>query len=160
MSLAWTPLRLEDALALYVVEHEAEPKAAASVPTLAHFRAALAGLEGWTGRDGDEVIGSVTFSHLVPLTDVTIHAVVAPSYWRRWMSKSILKLVGEKVFGTLALPRMSGYAIVGVNDHLVKPALLHLGFELEGVRRSACRMADGYHDVLMFGVLKEQYRWV
>ena len=146
----------------YEVAKREEPFAAEMAPTLNHFRATIAGtggLDGFALVDGERVIGGITFTGLVPLVDVLIHAVVDRRVKGRWLSRGVLETVFRYVFEDLKLPRVSAYALPGLTPD-AEWLLVKMGFHLEGVKACAALLPDGYHDVLLFGMLKDQCPWI
>src|SRR5574343_10914 len=160
-----TCVPLTDALlpAFYEVAKAEEPFAEQLAPTLAHFRATVAGaggLEGFALVDEHErVVGGVTLTAHVPLVDVLIHAVVSKRARGRWRTREVLGTVFGHLFGALELPRVSAYAIPGLNAES-EWLLLKMGFRLEGVKECAALLPDGYHDVLLFGMLQGRCPWL
>lgn len=154
-------VRLTDDLVpgLYEVAKAEEPFAAEMAPTLAHFRAGMGGLEGFALLDGDAVVGAVTFTAHVPLVDVLIHAVVSRRVKARWLTREILGVVFRHIFEELELPRVSAYALPGLTAD-AEWLLIRMGFHVEGVKACAALMPDGYHDVVLFGMLRSQCPWI
>ena len=156
--------RLTDAHlpAFYEVAKAEEPFAAEMAPTLAHFRASLSqvgGLDGFALLDGEALIGGVTFTAHVPLVDVLIHAVVSRKARGRWLTREVLGAVFGYCFTDLELPRVSAYALPGLTAE-AEWLLLKMGFRLEGVKEAAALLPDGYHDVLLFGMLRSRCPWI
>jgi RimJ/RimL family protein N-acetyltransferase len=146
----------------YEVAKAEEPFAAEMAPTLAHFRATIqgaGGLDGFALMNGDELVGGVTFTAHVPLVDVLIHAVVSKRVRGRWLTREILGTVFGYCFTDLELPRVSAYALPGLNAES-EWLLLKMGFRLEGVKECAALLPDGYHDVCLFGMLKGRCPWL
>lgn len=59
-------------------------------------------------------------------------------------------------FDQLGLHRMELSAAVG-NDRS-RAVALRLGMQQEGIARDGCRVADGYLDLVMYGILEEEWR--
>ena len=155
---------LTDALLpeFYEVAKAEEPFAAEMAPTLAHFRASIAGaggLDGFALLDGGRVVGGVTLTGLVPLVDVLLHAVASKRVKGRWLNREILGGVFGYLFTDLELPRVSAYALPGLTPD-AEWLLVKLGFHVEGVKACAALLPDGYHDVMLFGMLKSQCPWI
>lgn len=143
---------------LYEVVLRNEPFASELTPTMSHFQTIMQDVEGFCLRDRGKLAGAITFNYLVPLVDVFIHAVIDLPCRKYWANRTIGRKIGEYAFGELSLPRISSYGISDVTPEAMK-FLLRLGFKQEGLRRRAARFPDGYHDVILFGVLKEEWRW-
>ena len=144
---------------LYPIVLAGEPFAETFVPTLSHFKAAMADCEAFGLFDGGILFGVASFSNFVPLMDVCLHAVVDPAHRGRWISRSIFRDLFRYPFEELKLPRVSSYAMPDMTPK-AGDALLRTGFKLEGRKRKAALFPDGYHDLLMFGMLREECRWI
>lgn len=123
------------------------------------FQAQMAEADGFAIVNDGNVIGSVMFTNYVPKLDIIIHMVVDRKFKGRWISRSILRKLSEYVYIDLGLPRMSGFAISGktISSQIL---LEKTGFKLEGVKRMACLMPDGYHDLYLYGMLRDECRWL
>ena len=144
---------------LYEIVLRNEPFAGDLVPTFSHFKAALAGYEGFAMFDGETLAGAITFSNFVPLVDICLNVVVDARVRSRWATRSVLGGFCKYVFVDLDLPRMSSYAVQELTPEAAN-ALCKGGFKIEGVKRRAARFPDGYHDLLIFGMLREECRWI
>lgn len=145
--------------ALYDVVLRNEPFAPQLIQTRLHYDAAMQGVEGFVLLDADRLVGAVTFNKLIPLTDICLHAVIEKQYRLRWMTREIARRIAHYAFEELQLPRMSSYGIRDVTPQ-AEQALIKYGFRCEGVRERAILMPDGYHDIVMYGLLKERCRWL
>jgi RimJ/RimL family protein N-acetyltransferase len=152
------PLEKQHYAGLYEIALRTEPFAADFMPTVFHFNSLMKEGEGWALKDGENLIGAITLSGLIPLLDVFIHVFVEKQYHGKWMSRKIGKIVGRHVFNNLSLPRMSSFAVKDVTPE-AEIFLVELGFRLEGIKEKAAKMPDGYHDLILYGVLKERWRW-
>jgi len=123
------------------------------------FRGVMQGREGYVLIHRDMVIGCISFSDYQPMCNVLIHCVVDTKYQKRWATKGILKQLFEYAYDTMDLPRMSAISIVGYSDKACE-FLERLGFKPEGVIRKGVRLPDGLFDLKMFGMLKEECKWV
>ena len=160
MTLSCVRLTDEHVPAFYRLAKDEEPFAEQMAPTLAHFRAGMGGLEGFALMNGErDLVGAVTFTAHVPLVDVLIHAVVAKSVKARWLNREILGVVFRHIFEELELPRVSAYALPGLTAD-AEWLLLKMGFRLEGVKEAAALLPDGYHDVMLFGMLRSRCPWI
>ena len=159
MTLTCVRLTDEHLPGFYAVAKAEEPFAEDMAPTLAHFRAGMGALEGFALLDGETVVGGITFTSHVPLVDVLIHAVVSKRLKGRWLTREILGTVFGYCFTDLELPRVSAYALPGLTAD-AEWLLLKMGFRLEGVKECAALLPDGYHDVLLFGMLKGRCPWL
>ena len=144
--------------ALYKIAVEAEPYG--SDITEAQFRAVMGTREGYVvvGRDG-KLVGCISFSDFAPGIDIVLHCMVEDKCRGRWITRKMLKTVFGYLFEDLGLPRVSGFCIPGMSD-VAGEALLRLGFKCEGLKRKSARLPDGFHDVKIFGMLKEECRWI
>ena len=159
MTLTCVPLTDDLVPGFYEVAKAEEPFAAEMAPTLAHFRAGMGGLEGFALLDGETVVGGITFTAHVPLVDVLIHAVVSRKARGRWLTREVLGTVFGYCFTDLELPRVSAYALPGLTAE-AEWLLLKMGFRLEGVKEAAALLPDGYHDVILFGMLRSRCPWI
>ena len=111
-------------------------------------------------RNDGKLAGSINFSDYVPGQNIIVHCFVDPAHHKRWRSKKLLRIGFDYVFNRLDLPRLSGFCIPGVSDKAGK-FLLSLGFRHEGLVRKGALLPDGLHyDVKLFGMLKEECRWL
>ncbi len=152
-------LRKDHWPALYEIVLGCEPFAKELVPTFSHFKAAIAGQEGFALLDEDTLAGAATFSNFFPLIDICLNVAIDPQYRSRWASRGLLRRLCEYVFMDLDLPRMSSYAVKDVTPHVAR-VLFRAGFQIEGVKKNAARFPDGHHDLLLFGMLREDCRWL
>lgn len=160
MSLAIRPLHRDDIPAWYSLAWENEPWVRDMIPTLAHFRSIVGGREGFVVENGTGPVAVVHFTDLIPVLDVMIHTVSDASMRGKWCSRALLREVFGYVFETLALERVSAYRVTGAAQAEVGTFLESLGFKPEGVKRHACLLSDGYHDVALYGMLKEECQWL
>ena len=163
MTLTCARLTDDDVPAFYEVAKVAEPFAAELAPTLAHFRATISGVGGVEGfalkQEDGRLVGGVTFTHLIPLVDVMIHAVVSKQVRGRWLTREILGTVFRYAFEELKLARVSAYSIPGFGAES-ELLLTKMGFRLEGVKSAAALFPDGYHDVWLFGMVRGGCPWI
>jgi len=127
--------------------------------TLEQFTAPMQKREGYVLIHKDKVIGCVSFSDYTPLSSILIHATIDTKYQGKWATKNILKQIFQYVFEILELPRLSGISIVGMSDKAGE-FLLRLGFKEEGCIRKGMRLTNGYYDLKMFGMLKEECKFI
>ncbi len=152
-------LQTEHYPVLYKVARETE-SAFMSQRTIEQFTAQMRSREGYVivNRAG-AIVGCISFSDFVAGMDILIHCSVLDKYQRRWCTKSILTAVFKYVFETLSLPRLSGICIPGMSD-TAGEFLLRMGFKFEGLKRQCVKLPDGMYDLKMFGMLKEECRWI
>lgn len=123
------------------------------------FIGAMLKREGWIVSDGNKIIGCVSLSDYIPGLDIVIHGFIDPDYQRRWLSRTILKIIYTRIFIELELDRVSGYALTGETTAGAK-LLEGMGFDLEGVRSRAAIKYGKKYDVELYGMLKEDCRWI
>lgn len=109
-------------------------------------------------REG-KIAGCVSFSDFVPGVNIVIHCMVDPEYHKRWVTREILKTLANYVYEELGLPRMSGFSIKGRTDEAGE-FLLKLGFKREGCIRQGINIKSNYYDLMLFGLLKEDCKWL
>lgn len=101
-------------------------------------------------RDG-EIVAACIFN-LYSTSDIAMHIASIPG--GRWMTKSYLRAVFEYPFLQLGVRRVTGY--VPAKNFAAQRFDEHIGFTLEGLMREA--LPDD--DVLLYGMLKRECRWV
>lgn len=127
--------------------------------TMEHFKMVTNRRTAWTVRSEDRIIGCVSYGEYMPGVDITLHVYIDPEFHGRWMSRSVLRTGFRFPFISLDLPRVSGFCLVGLSDHAGN-SLERLGFAPEGVRRKACMVMNKLWDVKLFGMLREECRWL
>lgn len=144
--------------ALYDIAMRAEPYS--SDIDFEQFAKIMSKRQGFVvvAASGD-LAGCVSFSDYVPEAGILIHCAIDAKYQKRWVTKKILKTVWGYVFDTLNLPRVSSYCIKGLSENAGE-FLLRIGFKQEGIIRKGFRHLDGLHDVMLFGMLREECKWV
>lgn len=115
--------------------------------------------EGFTIIVDSDIAGCISFSDFTPETNIIIHCSVDEKFRRRWCTREILHEIAVYVYETLGLHRMSGFSICGVTDEAGE-FLLKLGFKVEGIIRKGVKLPAGYYDVKIFGLLKEECKWL
>lgn len=144
---------------LYEVVLRNEPFAPQLLPTIGHFQAIIGSIEGFVLRDGPTLIGAVTFTGLQPLIDVCLNIVIDEGCRKRWATKDVCRRAARFAFVDLALPRMSSYGIKDVTPS-AETCLVDYGFRVEGVKERGAWLPDGFHDLILYGLLKERCRWL
>lgn len=99
-----------------------------------------------------EILAGVVYN-LYNGVNICMH--VAASSPRRWMTKEYLYECFAYPFIQLECNRVTG--LVRVDNEMSKHFCLRLGFKPEGLIRRAC--VDGT-DMVMFGMLREECRWL
>lgn len=144
--------------ALYEIAMTTEPYD--SNMTEVAFCSTMATREGFVVVDGEgQVVGCISFSDFTPGVDILIHCAVKAEKQGRWLTKKILNTTFGYAFNILGLPRVSGFCVPGFSD-VAGDFLLRMGFKLEGVRRKTVKLPDGLHDVKLFGMLRDECRWI
>lgn len=115
--------------------------------------------EGWVLLDNENIVGCISLSDYQPNSDVTIHATVRPQYHGKWANRKLLKDIANKVFNELSLPRVSSYSIYGITGHIAT-LLKRIGFRYEGTKRKAFWFHTEYKDLALYGMLREECKWV
>lgn len=115
--------------------------------------------EGWVIIDDTKAVGCLMLGDYYPNSDITINLMVYPEYYDKWMSRKLIKDVTNRVFHELRLPRMSAYSIPGINDQ-IEDLLIRLGFNYEGTKRNTFWCNGEYKDHKLFGMIKEECRWI
>lgn len=152
------PLEQRHYQAVYEIALRSEPWTTGMM--FEQFRSVMEKREGFVLVNGSgEIVGCISFSDYAPQTSIIIHCVVDTKYQRRWCTRSTLKEIARYVFDDLDLHRMSGFCIVGKSDKAGE-FLVKLGFEEEGIIRKGVYLPDGHHDLKLFGLLKEECKWL
>ena len=111
-------------------------------------------------RQDGRLAGCINFSDFTPRQNAVIHCFVDPEQHGRWLKQGLLRTVYDYVFNRLALPRLSGFCIPGQSDRAGE-FLQRMGFRQEGyVRKGALLPDSAYYDVKLFGMLREECRWL
>ena len=128
--------------------------------TMEQFKASMEKREGYVlvAKDGS-LAGCISFSDYAPEINIIIHCMVEPKYQRRWVSREILKTIANYVYEDLGLHRMTGLC-VGIKTDDAGSFLEKLGFKLEGVIRQGVKLPDGMFDLKLYGLLKEECKWL
>lgn len=106
-----------------------------------------------------KLAGCISFSDYVAGANIIIHAFVEPKYHRRWVSRKNLGIIANYVYDELYLPRMTGFSIAEKSD-TAGDFLLALGFKHEGTLRKAAKVGNELHDLKLYGLLKEECKWL
>jgi len=116
--------------------------------------------DGWTVWKNEILIGSITLYDYHWPVNVSLHAVIDREHHSRWLTKSILYEVFKYCFFNLEVRRISSYCFPGVTDS-AGLLLSGMGFTIEGTTRQGFMDPSGwYHDVVNFGMLAEECRWI
>jgi RimJ/RimL family protein N-acetyltransferase len=150
------PLRKEHYPRLYDIAVKSERF---SIHNLVQFVECLKQREGYVLKRHDNIVGFITFSDYKPELDIIIHCSVLPKYQKRWLTKGILREIARYVFDYLELPRMTSYCIVGKTD-VAGDFLERIGFKKEGEIRGGIKLADGRFNLSLYGLLKEECKWL
>lgn len=139
--------------------HEIFTKAEGLDIPLHEFRKMMNKREGWVFEEDGKLIGAVTLSDYEEGLNVIIHATINPEYHGRWLKKDEIYEVFTYCFCELMVERVTGMSVPGVSDDAGK-LLLAFGFQKEGIMRNACRMNGRLHDVVLYGFLRDECRWI
>lgn len=104
----------------------------------------------------NKIVGSSLFSDYFVGADITIHNMVLPEYFGRWITRSIYKEVFDYPFVSLGLERCSTYIIDGFTD---PKAVERAGFTQEGIKRKLVEVDGVKRDVILYGMLKHERKW-
>ncbi len=151
------PLGSSNHSALFELAMKAEPYVAGM--SLEAFKVMMTKREGWTVWDGPKLIGCVSLSDFQPGVAIAMHLFIDPDYHGRWLTKRVLKEIFSFVFIDLDLPRVSGFLVVDISDS-AGGFLLKLGFLKEGEIRKGVQLQGGLHNVVLYGMMREECRWL
>lgn len=101
-------------------------------------------------KDGELVAGVIY--NLYTGTSICMHVGAKPG--RRWLTRGFLYAAFDYPFNELKCRRVTG--LVPSKNSDARRFDRHLGFEFEGIMRHA--LADD--DLMIFGLLKENCRWL
>jgi len=105
---------------------------------------------------GDEVLG---MTGLMEISQRDRRAMVGTwlgrEHWGTGVNAESKALILHLAFRTLGLHRVGAYS--NVDHERSQRALERLGFRREGVLRGWHRHPDGFHDVVVFGLLAEEW---
>jgi ribosomal-protein-alanine N-acetyltransferase len=105
---------------------------------------------------GDEVLGVTGLSELSTRDRrAMVGTWLGREHWGTGVNAASKALVLHLAFATLGLHRVGAYA--NVDHERSQRALERLGFRREGVLRAWHRHPDGYHDVVVFGLLADEW---
>jgi len=151
-------LSAEDFEALYRIVVSEEPFG--ETVSFEHLKMRMKGRDGWTLWNGEELIGALTLFDLQPLLNMSIHVMIDRNMHRRWINREILRQMFCYAFGDLELRRLSSHWIPGLTDDAAI-LLASLGFRIEGTVRKGFRDPYGnFWDVVIFGMLAEECKWL
>jgi RimJ/RimL family protein N-acetyltransferase len=152
-----TPLNPSHYPVLYEIAKAHDPSCRAE--SLDHYINIMEHQDGWVVANGDEIIGCISFSDYKPDLDVIAHCFMHSDWHGRWITEEILKTYFGYAFNELNVRRVSTFSIVGRTDKAAM-FIMSLGFRMEGVVRKVALYGGEYHDVAIFGMLREECRWV
>lgn len=153
-------LRPEHFEALFAICMDNFPYLKASFPSLWHFQLNAAAYEGFVLVDDKEIVrGAITFSDLIPLRDCMLNIDVQQEFWYSWASRQNFKTICDFAFNKLKLPRMSSRTIKNLTCHS-EPMLIKAGFRTEGVVEDALLLPDGFHDMVLWAMLRRRCKWL
>lgn len=153
------PLSSEFYDALYPVAVKAEPMPGGIVPPLDLFRMEMFKREGFVLVVDGQCIGCVSYSDHQPRQDITMHVFIDKKYRGLWCSRKVLRIAFSFPFIELGLPRCSGLYISGINSE-TGVFLSRLGFKMEGVKRNGFILNGRAYNIVTFGMLLNECRWL
>jgi len=153
-----SPIKYADYKTLHQIVLEVEPYSTKDMDIIA-FISIMEAREGWTVFDDDEIIGCISLSDFIPRLNCVLHTFIKPDYHGKWLNDELCTIVFGHIFNTLGCRRVSGFCIPGESDRAGK-ALEHIGFKQEGLHRKSALTDNGYRDLKIFGMLREECRWL
>lgn len=112
---------------------------------------------GFTYWIGDKIVGLMSFTDYLPGVSVLIHAMFHPKF-RSALGRKAIRHIFDYAFNTLLVQRISAISIEGVTD--VVKFLEGVGFVREGCIRKSMELANGIFDVTIYGMLREECKWI
>jgi RimJ/RimL family protein N-acetyltransferase len=113
---------------------------------------------GFTFWVEDNLAGVISFSDYLPGLSVMIHATFYPEY-KTAMSRKALRHVFSYAFNKLLVERVGSFSIPDLTDGMGK-FLERIGFKKEGCLRRAVEISQDFYDLVIYGMLKEDCRWI
>ena len=109
-------------------------------------------------RLGDQTIGLVTLADLDPFSGNAELGIMlaAASFRKKGYAREAIGLILDYAFGELRLHRL--YVRVAPKNHTSIRLFEAFGFQKEGRIRDAMRRGNGYVDLLLYGLLEDEYR--
>lgn len=153
-----SPIKYADYKTLYKIVVEAEPYSTKAMDIIG-FISVMETREGWTVFDDGEIIGCISLSNFIPRLNCVLHTFIRPDYHGKWLNDELCTIVFGHIFNTLDCRRVTGFCIPGESDR-AGYALEHIGFIQEGLQRQCALTDNGYRDVKIYGMLKEECRWL
>lgn len=129
-------------------------------PSYDHATLCFQAMEGWAVIGDGEVVGYAGYTNFIPSLDIIMHCMIHPAWRRRWITREALKTVFGFPFIDLDLHRISGYMVEGVNHEQMAPFLANLGFVQEGYKRMAFRLRGELKNLILVGLLREEFKWL
>ena len=114
--------------------------------------------EGFTYWIGDKLVGLISFSDYYPGTSVIIHMTFDPKY-REAMNRKVIRHTFDYAFNKLKVHRINTYSIKGMTDDVAK-YIKRIGFIREGCLREAIELPEGMFDLILYGMLRKDCKWV
>jgi ribosomal-protein-alanine N-acetyltransferase len=140
---SWGPYRAEAEAEAWIVRTAAERESGERLVLAIHRGAEVLGVTELTEhspRDRRAMIGTW----------------LAPAAWGTGVNAESKALILHLAFAVLGLRRVGAYT--NVENGRSRRALEKLGFRLEGELRRWHRHGDVYHDVCVYGLLREEWR--
>jgi RimJ/RimL family protein N-acetyltransferase len=106
----------------------------------------------------DKLVGCVQFSDFYSGNSIMIHAAFHPAH-RAAMNRKVMKQVFNFTFNILKVHRVNTYSILGLTDKVIK-FILGMGFQEEGILREAVEFSGNKYDLVLYGMLREDCRWL
>ena len=140
--LSWGPYHSEDEPLRWIDEAAARRDAGEQLELVIHR--------------GEEVLGVTSLMELSPRDRrAMVGTWLGREHWGTGVNGESKALILHLAFRTLGLHRVGAYS--NVRHDRSQRALERLGFRREGVLRAWHRHPDGFHDVVVFGLLAEEW---
>lgn len=109
-------------------------------------------------RLDDQTIGLVTLADLDPFSGNAELGIMlaSASFRKKGYAREAIGLILNYAFGELRLHRI--FVRVAPENHASIRLFESFGFQKEGQIRDAMRRGDGYVDLLLYGLLEDEYR--
>jgi len=141
--LSWGPYESEDEPLRWIERAAAHREAGERLELIVHH--------------GERVLGMTGLMEISPRDRrAMVGTWLGREHWGTGVNAESKALILHLAFETLGLHRVGAYS--NVSHARSQRALERLGFRREGVLRAWHRHPDGYHDVVVFGLLADEWQ--
>lgn len=113
---------------------------------------------GFTVLDdkGEKIIGTVNFGSYDPGVSIAMHLFIDPAWQgKTWGTPEMYRAIMDYPFEDLRVERITGIFFEEIRGE-IEPILLRSGFKYEGTIRKGAKWRGEFHNVVIFGLLREE----